>query len=54
MRLVDAGVTLELTKQINEEKMRKACTMDMLATDIADYLVRKGVSASSIHTSSSS
>jgi hypothetical protein len=25
--------------------MKAACTMDMLATDIADYLVRKGVSA---------
>jgi len=24
--------------------MAKALTMDMLATDIADYLVRKGVS----------
>lgn len=24
--------------------MKAACTMDMLATDIADYLVRKGVS----------
>lgn len=24
--------------------MREALTMDMLATDLADYLVRKGVS----------
>lgn len=30
-------------KQINPEKMAAALTMDMLATDIADYLVRKGV-----------
>jgi argininosuccinate lyase len=28
---------------INSEKMREALTMDMLATDLADYLVRKGV-----------
>lgn len=25
--------------------MREALTMDMLATDLADYLVRKGVSS---------
>jgi hypothetical protein len=25
--------------------MRQALTMDVLATDLADYLVRKGVSA---------
>jgi argininosuccinate lyase len=31
--------------QINREKMKAALTMDMLATDLADYLVRKGVSA---------
>ncbi|WWC66470.1 argininosuccinate lyase [Kwoniella pini CBS 10737] len=31
------------TLSINTEKMFAACTMDMLATDIADYLVRKGV-----------
>jgi argininosuccinate lyase len=30
--------------QIHPEKMKAALTMDMLATDIADYLVRKGVS----------
>jgi hypothetical protein len=30
--------------------MLAACTMDMLATDIADYLVRKGVSAVSLLT----
>ncbi len=33
--------------QINREKMKAALTMDMLATDLADYLVRKGVSESS-------
>ena len=32
--------------QIHPEKMKAALTMDMLATDIADYLVRKGVSTS--------
>ncbi|GFZ43155.1 Argininosuccinate lyase [Saitozyma sp. JCM 24511] len=35
------GVVATLT--IHPEKMKAACTMDMLATDIADYLVRKGV-----------
>ena len=33
--------------QIHPEKMKAALTMDMLATDIADYLVRKGVSHAS-------
>jgi hypothetical protein len=32
------------TVVINPSKMREALTMDMLATDLADYLVRKGVS----------
>ncbi|ODV61244.1 argininosuccinate lyase ARG4 [Ascoidea rubescens DSM 1968] len=31
------------TLKVNEEKMFEALTMDMLATDLADYLVRKGV-----------
>lgn len=31
------------TLSINKEKMEGALTMDMLATDLADYLVRKGV-----------
>lgn len=31
------------TIKINANKMRGALTMDMLATDLADYLVRKGV-----------
>ncbi|WRT64026.1 argininosuccinate lyase [Kwoniella shivajii] len=35
------GVIATLT--INPEKMFAALTMDMLATDVADYLVRKGV-----------
>lgn len=35
------GVLATLT--IRPENMLAACTMDMLATDIADYLVRKGV-----------
>ena len=30
--------------QVNKEKMQEALTADMLATDLADYLVRKGVS----------
>ena len=29
--------------QVHADKMREALTMDMLATDLADYLVRKGV-----------
>lgn len=29
--------------QVHAEKMRQALTMDVLATDLADYLVRKGV-----------
>jgi len=31
------------TMGINPVKMREALTMDMLATDLADYLVRKGI-----------
>lgn len=31
------------TLNVHPEKMRAALTMDMLATDLADYLVRKGV-----------
>lgn len=34
------------TLSVHKEKMRAALTMDVLATDLADYLVRKGVSAS--------
>ncbi|KAG8880033.1 argininosuccinate lyase [Tulasnella sp. 332] len=34
------GVIATLT--VHPEKMRAALTMDMLATDLADYLVRKG------------
>ncbi|SCU79262.1 LAME_0A07976g1_1 [Lachancea meyersii CBS 8951] len=51
--LFDALVTVEhsiliatgviSTLAINKEKMFNALTMDMLATDLADYLVRKGV-----------
>ena len=29
--------------QVHPIKMRQALTMDILATDLADYLVRKGV-----------
>jgi argininosuccinate lyase len=34
--------------QIHPSKMRDALTMDMLATDLADYLVRKGVGIASL------
>ena len=39
--LIATGVISTL--KINKEKMEAALTMDMLATDLADYLVRKGV-----------
>lgn len=39
--LIATGVISTLA--INKEKMEGALTMDMLATDLADYLVRKGV-----------
>jgi argininosuccinate lyase len=32
------------TLEVHPERMQAALTMDMLATDLADYLVRKGVS----------
>ncbi|KAF7793106.1 hypothetical protein EIP86_004214 [Pleurotus ostreatoroseus] len=31
------------TMEVHSEKMRQALTMDVLATDLADYLVRKGI-----------
>lgn len=39
--LIATGVISTLT--INSKKMESSLTMDMLATDLADYLVRKGV-----------
>ncbi|CAK7891688.1 hypothetical protein CAAN1_01S04918 [[Candida] anglica] len=39
--LIATGVISTLS--INKEKMEGSLTMDMLATDLADYLVRKGV-----------
>lgn len=39
--LISTGVISTLN--INKAKMEEALTMDMLATDLADYLVRKGV-----------
>ncbi|QHS73656.1 argininosuccinate lyase ARG4 [Saccharomyces paradoxus] len=39
--LIATGVISTLT--VNKDKMEAALTMDMLATDLADYLVRKGV-----------
>lgn len=36
---------------INREKCRDALTTDMLATDLAYYLVRKGVSNGRLYTS---
>jgi hypothetical protein len=41
---VGQSVMTTLTSQIKPDRMRSALTMDMLATDLADYLVRKGVS----------
>ncbi|ODQ65488.1 argininosuccinate lyase [Nadsonia fulvescens var. elongata DSM 6958] len=38
---IATGVISTLT--VNDAKMKAALTMDMLATDLADYLVRKGV-----------
>lgn len=32
-----------MARQVNAEKMQAALTMDMLATELAEYLVRKGV-----------
>lgn len=29
--------------QVHPDRMKQALTMDVLATDLADYLVRKGV-----------
>jgi len=37
------------TLEVYPERMRAALTMDMLATDLADYLVRKGVSRFPLH-----
>lgn len=45
--LIATGVISTLT--IHPEKMYSALTMDMLATDLADYLVRKGVSFRETH-----
>lgn len=39
-----------LTFQIDEDKMRQALSPEMLATDIAYYLVRKGVSLKNSHS----
>lgn len=38
-----------LTLQINHSAMEAALSPDMLATDLAYYLVRKGVSPASIY-----
>lgn len=46
--LIADGVISTLT--VNKEKMEKALTMDMLATDLADYLVRKGVPFRETHS----
>ncbi len=45
---ISTGVIATLT--IKPEVMRNALSTDMLATDLAEYLVRKGVSSSFIHT----
>lgn len=44
---VAAGVVRTL--EIHAERMRAACSPDMLATDLADYLVRKGVPFRTAH-----
>jgi len=36
--------------QVHAEKMRKALSMEVLATDLADYLVRKGVNIPDIRS----
>jgi len=41
--LFRAGRSLTCITQVHADKMREALTMDMLSTDLADYLVRKGV-----------
>jgi argininosuccinate lyase len=41
--LADTQVLPLLASQILPEKMRAALTPDMLATDLAEYLVRKGI-----------
>lgn len=40
----------DLDFQIDGDKMRQALSPEMLATDIAYYLVRKGVSHKSTHS----
>ncbi|EDO19588.1 hypothetical protein Kpol_1018p125 [Vanderwaltozyma polyspora DSM 70294] len=45
--LIATGVVSTLN--VHKEKMEKALTMDMLATDLADYLVRKGVPFRTTH-----
>ena len=42
------GQPLTCIGQVHADKMRAALTMDMLATDLADYLVRKGVSSATV------
>lgn len=42
MSYIDSSFTC---RQVHGEKMLQALTMDVLATDLADYLVRKGVSS---------
>lgn len=39
--LLPAGT--HVNQQVHADRMRQALTMDILATDLADYLVRKGV-----------
>lgn len=42
---------LALFVQIHPENMRRSLTHDMLATDLAEYLVRKGVSGRTLYCS---
>jgi argininosuccinate lyase len=42
-----SGVLNSLT--VNDDKMKEALSFDLLATDLAEYLVRKGVSFRRAH-----
>lgn len=48
--IVQESVIILTFYQVHPERMRQALTMDVLATDLADYLVRKGVSTGCVRT----
>ncbi|KAE9399283.1 argininosuccinate lyase [Gymnopus androsaceus JB14] len=41
--LVNVSMSFKIAEGVHPERMRQALTMDVLATDLADYLVRKGM-----------